>query len=194
MKQFINLAAALAAGLIGGILGTRTIGTLHQPGENGTIRARSFELVNEVGQTISLWGVDNNQNLVLTFGSRGLLKGGSLPGRTPGNLRDPDNQVTAIGLQANDMPWLKMSGADKKTRVRLYLTMDGKPIMLMEDETGPRLCLGVEQSDTPGPNDNDWSLVFKPEVARIGLHAEERGGETYVQGGVLVRPDKLKYP
>ncbi len=64
----------------------------------------------------------------------------------------------------------------------------------MEDETGPRLSLGVEQSDTPGPDDHDWSLVFNPDIARIGLHSEKVGGQRYIQGGVWVNKDRVKYP
>jgi hypothetical protein len=87
-----------------------------------------------------------------------------------------------------------MRGSDGKTRVRFYLRDENKPMLLMEDETGPRLGLGIEQSDTPGPDDNDWSLSFLPDIARIGLHAEKHDGQMYVQGGVYVNKDKVKYP
>jgi hypothetical protein len=187
MKQIFLIVAALLAGFLGGILGTR-VGRTRQQNSEQVIRARSFELVNEAGRAISYWGVDEAQNVVMAFGNRGQTGG------PPLRLEDPENQLTAIGLQGDTMPYLKMSGSDRKTRVRLYLTMDGKPMLLMEDETGPRLSLGIEQSDTPGPDDNDWSLVFRPEVARIGLHAEKHQGQTYVQGGVFVSKDKIKYP
>jgi hypothetical protein len=72
--------------------------------------------------------------------------------------------------------------------------MYGKPVLLMEDETGPRVLLGVEQSDTPGPGDNDWSLAFGPERARIGMYTEKHGGQTYVRGSFAVHKDKVKYP
>jgi hypothetical protein len=194
MKQTFLIIAALLAGFVGGILGTR-VGRARQQNSQQVIRARSFELVNEAGQVLSFWGVDKGQNIVLTFGSRGPFRGSALlPGRPPGDLEDPHKQVTAIGLQGDDMPLMKMSGADGKTRVRLLLSPDGKPTLSMEDETGPRVSLGIEQSDTPGPDDNDWSLVFRPEVARIGLHAEKHQGQTYVQGGVFVSKDKIKYP
>jgi len=52
----------------------------------------------------------------------------------------------------------------------------------------------VEQSDTPGPQDNDWSLVFNPERARIGMYTEKSGGQTYVRGAFVVHHDKVKYP
>jgi hypothetical protein len=65
----------------------------------------------------------------------------------------------------------------------------------MEDETGPRVLLGVEQSDTPGPQDNDWVLDFSPDGrARIGMFTEKDGGQTYVRGLFSVNRDKIKYP
>jgi hypothetical protein len=190
MKQIFLIMAALLAGFVGGVLGAR----VSRVGSQQVVRARSFELVNEAGQAISFWGVDRGQNIVLTFGSRGPFRGSALPARPPGDLKDSDNQMAAIGLQGDDMPILTMSGADRKKRVTLSLSQDSKPALAMEDETGLRLHLGVEGTDTPGPEDNDWSLVFRPEVARIGLHAEKRQGQTYVQGGVFVNKDKIKYP
>lgn len=194
MKPILTIAAALIAGFLGGMLGSRIPRVGDQSQKEGVVRAHSFELVNEAGQVISYWGVDGGQNLVLTFGSRGLSSGSALPGRPPGDLKGMDNQLTTIGLQGNDMPLLKMSGADRKTRVRLYLSPYGKPFLLMEDETGPRVSLGIEQSDTPGPDDNDWSLVFGPERARIGMLTEKEGGQTYVRGLFLLNKDRVKYP
>jgi hypothetical protein len=78
--------------------------------------------------------------------------------------------------------------------VRMLLSTDGKPFLLMEDETGPRVSLGIEQSDTPGPDDNDWTLTFYPERARIGMFTEKVGGQKYVRGVFLVNKDKVKYP
>jgi hypothetical protein len=52
----------------------------------------------------------------------------------------------------------------------------------------------VEGSDTPGPQDNDWSLAFYPERARIGMYTEKVGGQTYVRGSFAVHEDRVKYP
>jgi hypothetical protein len=194
MKQIAVILSALFAGFIGGVLGTFAIRTREQLRPEQVVRARSFQLVNSAGQAISYWGVDNGQNAVIAFANRGLAGGAVLPGKVPLDLRDADNQLAAIGLQGNDMPFLKMSGADRKTRVILLLSQDSKPALAMEDETGLRLHLGVEGSDTPGPQDNDWSLFLRPEVARIGLHAEKKGGQMYVQGGVFVNKGKVQYP
>jgi hypothetical protein len=193
MKPFVTLVAALIAGFVGGIFGSRVPHREDQEPRQ-VIRARSFELVDEAGRAISYWGIDKGGDLVLAFGSRGAFEGSALHGRAVLDLKDMDNQMTAVGLQGNDMPLLKMHGADRKTRVRLYLSQDSKPFLLMEDETGPRISLGVEQSDTPGPDDNDWSLSFLPDIARIGLHSEKREGKPYIQGGIYINKNKVQYP
>ena len=76
----------------------------------------------------------------------------------------------------------------------LSLSIYGKPILVMDDETGKRMSLGAEHSDTPGPGDNDWALDFGPDRARIGMFAREEGGQTYVRGMFSVSRDKVKYP
>jgi hypothetical protein len=191
MRAISVIVAALVAGFVGGILGAR-MGRTSEQGPRRIVRARSFELVDAAGQAISFWGVDQGDNAVLAFGSRGLAPGGARP-RSIG-LANPDNQLTAIGLLGADNPMLKMRGADGKTRVRMVLSTDGKPVLTMEDEKGPRVSLGVEQSDIPGPEDNDWTLVFAQERARIGMFTEKEGGERYVRGVFLVNRDKVKYP
>lgn len=58
------------AGFFGGILSSRVMPIREHTGRE-VIRARSFELVNETGEVISLWGVDQGQNAILAFASRG---------------------------------------------------------------------------------------------------------------------------
>jgi len=193
MKYIPVILAALLAGFIGGILGTRVI-RIGEQDLKQVVRARSFELVDEKGNTISFWGIDRGDNAVLAFGSRGLAPGGAHPQNIPLGLVNPENQLTSIGLQGADNPILKMSGADGKTRLRMLLSTDGKPVLTMEDEIRPRLSLGIEQSDTPGPDDKDWTLVFSQERARIGMFTEKVGGQEYVRGVLLVNKDKVKYP
>jgi hypothetical protein len=158
------------------------------------ILAHSFELVNETGQTISFWGVDDIQHAVLAFGNRGFASNEAHPRGIPTGLRNPDNQFTASGLQGNDSPILKMSAADGKGQVSLLLRQDGKPVLTMSDETGPCVSLGIEQSDTPGPQDNNCSLLFAPEMARIGMETEKQGQGTYLRGVFFINKDKVKYP
>jgi hypothetical protein len=197
MKQLFLIVAALLAGFVGGLLGMFVVRAREQQQPGRTVRAHSFELVDEAGRTISYWGVDRGQNVVLAFGSRPgtiLAEGAATPVHAPFGLQNPQNQLASIGLLANDSPSLTLRGADGKTRVRLYLNDWAKPDLLMEDETGPRVGLGIEQSDTPGPQDNDWTLDFYPERARIGMFTEKSGGQTYVRGIFLLNKDKVKYP
>jgi hypothetical protein len=194
VKHLFSIVAAMLAGFIGGILSNRVNNTREEPRISQVFRARSFELVNEAGQAISYWGVDQGQNAILAFGSRGLALGGARPQNIPPGLQNPHNQLLTIGLQGNDSPLVQMNGANGKTRARLLLSSYGKPVLLMEDETGPRVLLGIEQSDTPGPEDDDWSLAFFPERARIGMYKEKVGGQTYVRGSFAIHTDKLKYP
>jgi hypothetical protein len=161
------------------------------------VRARSFELVDEAGKAISYWGIDKGSNAVLAFGSRRPTtpaRAGRQPGKFPLELDDPQKQLVAFGLLGDDGPFLFMRGADEKTRVRLYLSEYGKPFLLLEDENTPRVALGIDQSDTPGPQDNDWALSFYPERVWLGMHTFKEGGKTYVQGGFSVHQDKLMYP
>jgi hypothetical protein len=194
MKQAFLVMAALLAGFIGGILGERVARTRQQPHTEQLVRARSFELVDETGKTISYWGIDKGNNAVLAFGSHWPLPPpAGVGGQYPVGLDDPHNQRAAIGV-IDDGPFLFMRGADGKTRVRMYLSIDGKPILMMEDENSWRVALGIDQSDTPGPQDNDWALQFYPERVWLGMHTFKEGGQTVVQGGYSVNRDKLKYP
>lgn len=191
MKQTSLVVAALLAGFLGGVFGAVVIRTRQESQPQELVRARTFELIDEAGLTVSYWGIDKQQNAVLAFGSHWPKRAGE--SHPVLRLDDPDSQRVAIGV-IDDLPFLHLKGADGKTRVRLYLSGYGKPFLLMEDETGPRVLLGVQQSDTPGPKDNDWVLDFGPDRARIGMYAERVGGQTYVRGGFTVHRDKVKYP
>ncbi len=195
MKQIVLIVAAMLCGFLGGIFSPFVTRDLEQSHAKPLVRARSFELVNETGQVISYWGVDKGNNAVLAFGSRRPVTPTG-PGQFPFELDDPHKQLAAIGLLGDDGPFLFFRGADGKTRVRQYLSADGKPILMMEDENSWRIALGIDQSDTPGPQDNDWALQFYPERVWLGMHTfkDKVGGPTVVQGGFSVNRDKLKYP
>lgn len=194
MKQIFVIGAAMLAGFLGGLLGAIAIRSREQPAVEQVIRARSFELVNERDQMISFWGVDKGNNAVLAFGSHWpkIAGEGAPPGPPQLDLADPHNQRAAFGV-IDDNPFVYLRGRDGKTRARLYLSDYAKPLLLMEDETGPRVALGIEQSDTPGPQDNDWSLTFNPERVWLGMHSESVGGQTYVRGGFAVHHDKYPF-
>jgi hypothetical protein len=195
MKQgYFIVVASLLAGFLGGVAGSATFFAYERSHPRETVRARSFEVVDAAGRTISYWGVDNGQNAVIAFANRGEPGGVVLPGQPPPNLRDPDKQLLAVGLQGNDMPMIKMRGADGKTRVRMYLSEYSKPLLLMEDETGPRVLLGVDGSDTPSPEDNNWTLMFMPERAWIGMGTEKVNGTNYIVSSFFVSHDRVKSP
>ena len=101
MRSVFFVIAGLVAGFVGGVLGARL--TLHreQALSEQVVRARSFELLDEAGQAISYWGIDNNKNAVLAFGSHWpttKVRGGSPSGHPPGRLEDLANQRVAIGV------------------------------------------------------------------------------------------------
>ena len=133
MRLTFTIAAALVAGFVGGLVGSRVM-RASEDEPRKIVRSASFELVDSSGQVISFWGVDQGENAVLAFGGRGLARDGARPHGVPAGLRNPDNQLTAFGLLGFDSPFLKMSGADAKTRVRLYLSDYAKPFLLLEDE------------------------------------------------------------
>lgn len=64
----------------------------------------------------------------------------------------------------------------------------------MDDQTGPRLLLGVEHSDIPSASDNIWTLAFYPNRARIGMYTETKGGKTHLRGSLKIHDDPLEFP
>lgn len=191
MKQVYITAVSLLAGFIGGIIGARLMRPREPAVPPQVIRARAFELVDEAGQVISYWGIDKNDYAVLAFGNHwppDLTKGHPHPA-----LQDLEHQMVALGV-AGDGAFLHMRAPDGKTRVRIDLDMWGKPSLMMDDETGSRMSLGILRSDTPGPQDNNWALDFAPERATIGMFTVKEHGRQYVRGTLSVHEDKVEYP
>jgi hypothetical protein len=197
MRQILVIGTSLVAGFVGGVLGTFVTRPPGQSRPEPVIRARSFEVLDENGRAISYWGVDKDQYAVLAFGSywpKEQTGGGRLSAQQPPlDLADPKNQRAAFGVVA-DSPFLDLRALDGKPRIRLNLSIYEKPLLWMADESGKRLSLGVEHSDTPGPNDNDWFLRFQPSRAWIGMGTGSQGGQKYVQGFFEVNRDKVKSP
>jgi hypothetical protein len=193
VKLSVVVATASLAGFLGGALATRILPTSTERRADTVVRARSFEMVDEAGHVISFWGIDKKHYPVLAFRSA------EPPFETPvseersAGLDDPLNQRTAIGVIGN-RPFLLFRVTDGTTRMGLTLTSWGKPVLLMEDETGPRVRLGLHGSDTPGPEDNDWALSFNPRMASIGMFVRLDDGEKRLQGFTFVRKESVKYP
>ena len=116
MKQLVTITMALLAGFAGGISGAFVFHSLSSTLPERVVRARSFEMVDEAGKVVSFWGIDDTQQAVLAFGSRGLALGGRRPVNMPLWLKNPDNQLAAFGLLGDDGPILSLRGEDLKTR------------------------------------------------------------------------------
>jgi len=190
VRQSLLIAAALLAGFLGGMLGTRVERAREQVHPDHVIRARSFELVDAEGRPVSYWGIDKRHNAVLAFG--GQWDPEHYVERI-GDLTDPHNQGAVFGMVGGNST-LEFNGADGKTRLHMGFNPFEKPLLWMGDETGKRLALGVEQSDTPSADDNDWHLVFEPDRAWIGMYVARDGTRKYVKGFLSVNTDKVKYP
>lgn len=168
-RRAIDLLVTLIVGAAGGVLGRGVLST--RSGPEAVVRAHRIELVDQAGRPIAFWGFDENDNAVLVFGRRN--------GK---DIHSQGNQVLLLGIHASDNPMLQFRADDGKTRLRLYQSEEAKPILIMEDETGPRIGLGIEQSDTPSRRDNDWSLHFIPEQTRMGMITKRVEGRSYVRG------------
>lgn len=195
MNDLYRLGTAILAGLLGGICGPLVVRSVEGPPAANIVRARSFELVDEAGRAISYWGIDESGGAVLAFGRYASEPSPTLrSGHARRSLGNIENQRVMLGV-SGDNASLELRGADGKPRVRLLLDSYGKPVLLMEDETGPRVSLGIEHSDTPGPQDKIWALDFGPDGrARIGMFTEKDRGQTYVRGLFSVNRDRIKYP
>ena len=189
MKATTLLALAFAAGLLGGVGGTLL--TLHiQHQDREIIRAQRFELLNGMGKRIGFWGPGYNNQPVIIFGtadsppdSRASLTEGALVG-----------DRVALGLTGDANPFLFFRAKDGSPRVRLALDEFERPDLTMDDEWGARLGLGHERPDTSDKTANDWSLVFLPSRASIGMTVVPRNGRHYLKGYVNAAKDDLLWP
>ena len=193
MRHGLTTMAALLAGLVGGFLGAHVERARERAQPEQVLRAYRFELLDESGKQVSLWGLDKEHNALLAFGSHWPV--GTPEGRAsrPVDLTEPTNQRAAFGI-LDESPFLTMRGTHGDTRMRLNLSIYEKPLLWMGDETGKRLALGLEHSDTPRPEDDNWHLVFEPDRAWIGMGPEKHDGIKYVTGILSIAKDKVKYP
>lgn len=193
MKILATFAISLLLGCLGGIGGTLMVLRHKAEIPEPAVRARSFELVDANGKTVSRWGLDQYHNPLLAFSpsaamARPNLLGGEL------SLDNRDTQRVAIGLTGDANPFLWFAGNDNKPRATLLVSEYGKPVFSLYDENSWRVGLGVEGSDTPSPNDNDWGLDFYPNRASMGMGTTQKRGKSYVQGYISIHRDKVPFP
>jgi hypothetical protein len=172
-RQFVTVAIAVASGFVGGAALTSTMWS--RTGTEGVIRGTRFELVNDSGEVIALWGPINQNQVVLTF----LGKGG--------------NQLAGLGVDSNVSPFLTLAGSEGLPRASLRVGWREKPTLLMSDQDfGSRVKLGFIASDEPSPRDDTWGLVLGAPVERkalalIGYHRnlndDGRSGSVVVRDG-----------
>jgi hypothetical protein len=182
MKSVSIVVMALVAGVTGGIIGSRVRGLPAQSPPTRVIQASRFDLVDNAGNTISSWGTDQSNDVLLTFR---YPKGDAVPkgGHTlSGNPRG----IMSLGVLANGLPWLGLMGPDGEARVRLYVGRYEKPILLMEDGQATRVSLGFEAPDTDDPQADDWSLTFfsrngVDDMASIGTLVKQKHIKGYVE-------------
>ena len=111
MKIALSFILAVLFGFVGGIAGALAI--LHHDSLmiKKLIRASSFELVNQQGQVVSVWGIDQNENPLLVFGpSNGQNSGDMSTGFQQLSISDRDSQRVAIGLTAQANPFFMFRG------------------------------------------------------------------------------------
>jgi len=193
MKAIILVITAFLAGLVGGIVGARLAASPSKRQE-ATIRARSFELVNDAGTTVAVWGFDRRKYPVLAFGDPDAVADARRKTLASGSdLADPHNQRVAIGIQGNS-PFLDFRAGDGNTQMRLNLSIYGKPLLWMADGADQRVWLGAPHSDTPSPQDSVWGLYFEPNGARIGMNTKTERGENHVRGFLFVNKDQVSDP
>ncbi len=117
MKTIFVTVIALFAGFVGGVFGSRYSAGIEQSRTQHVIRARSFELVDQKGKTVSIWGMNKQGHTLLAF-----LGSDSTPGENDEHSVGLDD-VTKLraSFGAGGAPSLTFTGDDGKTRMMLYL-------------------------------------------------------------------------
>jgi len=194
VKTLTILLAATITGFFSGIVGALAVLSCAKP--PAVFRAHRFELLNNKGEVISFWGQDPDNYVLLAFQAPAAPTDRTRSQSSEGQSRGSDAFVrrTLIGVTGNGNPLLKLTSADGQPRLTAYVNEHGKPVLFMADKHAIRLVLGVEQSDTPGPDDNTWVLDFRPERARLGMSAETIEGKQYIRGFSSVHTDRVVFP
>lgn len=167
-REFCTLSLATICGFIGG-----SVASWPHPvhAASDVVRASRFELVNESGGQIGVWGRDEEGHASLAFTAKG------------------GKNLAVFGVRSDASPFLNMAGADGKVRLTLRLESGEKPLLGMGDETWEgRVLLGFVGQDTKSAGD-DWGLLFRApgsvaDLASIGVVSDSAGRRS---GTIAVR-------
>ena len=160
--QVISLAAACAAGFLGGSLASQTNIVASSP---DSLRAPRFELVNAAGATVAVWESGAGKESHLRFQS----------GRGRSTLE--------LGTLSDGTPLIQVTGGDGKRRIVMELDQFDKPMLRMGDEhTETRVNLGFIEPDTVSPDWDQWALSFRGPVSEMSVAGI---GMVKGKGGVL---------
>lgn len=161
-QDFLTLLLAVMCGFIGGAVSVRIQAAMAESPK--VFQASRFELTDDSGKRIGVWGRDSQNQVVFSF------------------LGNDGKPVAAFGLARNGSPFLDMMGKDGKTRVTLRLGRAGRPLLGMGDEGWEgRALLGFIERDTDSGQDGDWGLLFRtpsstPDLASIGVLTTPKDG------------------
>jgi hypothetical protein len=162
--RIANALTCIVAAFLGVVVGlvvarkTTMVSAAAEP-----VRATKFELTDKSGNTVATWGMDDGNQTVLSFTGK------------------HKTVLAAIGIAADDLPFVKLYGRDGKARAVFYLSDGERPLLGMSDsEYEGRILLGFLQRDTANPRDDDWGLLFRAKsqdpFASVGMFRNDKNG------------------
>ncbi|MBI3684003.1 MAG: hypothetical protein HY235_26830 [Acidobacteria bacterium] len=161
-RDLWTVAVSGVFGLIGGILSTSI--RLAGQATPEVLKASRFELVDESGRQIGIWGLQDTGGAELNFSSK--------EGRV----------LASFGIREAHSPFLTMYGQDGKIRVTIQLGNRDKPVIGMGDEDweGHVLLGSLEHDVRSEQAAEDWGLLFRGpgtvhDIAGIGMTSKPKG-------------------
>jgi len=171
MNNGVRLALLSAVfGYLGGAITTWTRPVLAAP--VGIVRSTRFELTDDDGNRVAIWGRDADGKVAITFSGRN------------------GKERASFGRSSDDFPFLDLTGADGKARLTMRLMGEDKPVLGMGDSNWEgRVLLGVVAPGGSSQVEDGWGLLFRApgrhtDLASIGVVSSARGVKA---GRVTVR-------
>ena len=151
VQFWVILAAAVAAGLIGGAFSDRFFNRRAEAVTGGLVNATELRLVDERGRTRALLSLLRGKPRLIMTDEKGefRLELGIGEGGEPAvRLRDADGRGRIeLALTGQGSPSLDLSDAAGRNRISLGLNSVGYPALFMRDDAGrERLALWQEKS------------------------------------------------